>query len=117
MIIPEVVRIGSCDYEVEFTKNDIIVDREQCKAAIDYDNHLISIDSKIGDRQSHEQSFLHEIFHGVLRDRAIKVDEEEFVVDELAKGLHQIIRDNPEMFMDEDDIIFETEGIDVQTTK
>ena len=109
MIIPEVIRIGSCDYEVEFTKEYIVVDRLQCKAAIDYDNHIINIDSKIGDIQSQEQSFLHEVFHGILRDRAIEVQDEEFVVDELAKGLHQIIRDNPEMFLDEEDIYFEEE--------
>lgn len=117
MIIPEVIRIGSCDYLVEFTDRDIVVDRSQCKACIDYDNHLISIDSKIGDIQSQEQSFLHEVFHGIFRDRAIEVEDEEFVVDELAKALHQIIRDNPIMFFNEGDIVFEEEKTDVQTTK
>lgn len=111
MIIPEVIRIGSCDYLVEFTDRDIVVDRSQCKACIDYDNHLISIDSNIGDIQSQEQSFLHEIVHGIISDRAInlKEDDEELIVDELAKGMHQIIRDNPEMFLDEEDIYFEEE--------
>lgn len=118
MIIPEVVRIGSCDYFVEFTDNPIVVNHQECYADIDYNLHEIHISNKLGDIQTQEQSFLHEIFHGIVRDRAIEVEDEEFVVDELAKGLHQIIRDNPIMFLDEDDIYFEEEvkeDTDVQT--
>ena len=109
MIIPEVIRIGSCDYLVEFTDDAILVDHQECYADIDYNLHKIHISNKLGDIQTQEQSFLHEVFHGIFRDMAIEVEDEEFVVDELAKALHQIIRDNPEMFLDEEDIYFEEE--------
>lgn len=109
MIIPEVVRIGSCDYSVEFTDRDIVVNHQESYALIDYNNHVIEISSKLGDVQTQELSFLHELFHGILKERAIEVENEEFVVDELAKALHQIIRDNPEIFLDEKDIYFEDE--------
>lgn len=117
MIIPEVVRIGSCDYDVEFTDRDIVVNHQECYAVIDYNNHLIEISSKLGDIQTQEKSFLHEMFHGILKERAIEVEDEEFVVDELAKALHQIIRDNPIMFLNEENIEFVEEELDVQTTK
>ena len=109
MIIPEVIRIGSCDYLVEFTDDAILVDHQECYADIDYNLHKIHISNKLGDIQTQEQSFLHEIVHGIISDRAInlKEDDEELIVDELAKGMHQIIRDNQEMFLDEEDIYFE----------
>lgn len=109
MIIPEVVRIGSCDYSVEFTDRDLVANGRESLAVIEYNNHKIEISNKLGDIQTQELSFLHEMFHGILRDRAIEVEEEEFIVDELAKAMHQIIRDNPEMFLDEKDIYFEDE--------
>ena len=120
MLIPEVVRIGSFDYLVEFTDNPIVVDYKECFASINYNEHLIQINNTLGDIQTQEQSFLHEMFHGILKDRAIEVEDEEFVVDELAKALHQIIRDNPTMFLDEENIYFEEkneEGNDVQAIK
>ena len=117
MIIPEIVRIGSFDYEVEFTDNPIVVEHKECFAAIDYDNHLIQINKELGDIQMHEQSFLHEMFHGILRDRAIEVEDEELVVEELAKGLHQIIRDNQKMFIDEPYPMNDKGDIYVQATK
>ena len=101
MIIPEVVRIGSCDYSVEYTDENIVVDHKECYADINYDNHAIRINNNIGDIQQKELSFLHEMFHGIVADRAIEVEDEELVVEELAKGLHQVIRDNPEMFLDD----------------
>jgi len=117
MIIPEVVRIGSSDYEVEFTDNPIVVDHKECYAAIDYNNHTIEISNQLGDIQTQEQSFLHELFHGIVRDRALEIQDEEFVVDELAKAMHQVIRDNKIMFLDEVDFEMEEEEIDVQTTE
>jgi len=98
LFIPESIRIGSCDYDVEFTDNPIIVDRKECFASIDYNKHLIQIDKTLGDNQTQEQSFLHEVFHGIARERNLEFEDEELVIDELARGLHRIIRDNPEMF-------------------
>lgn len=100
MNIPEKIRIGSCDYDVKFTQENLVNKGKECYAIVEYDNHLIEINNKLGDKQTDELSFLHEIFHAVLRERALEVEDEELIVEELAKGLHQIIRDNQEMFID-----------------
>jgi len=100
LFIPESIRIGSCDYEVEFTGNGLVANRKECYARIDYDNHLIEINSKLGDKQQRELSFLHEMFHAIAKERGLEFEDEELIVDELAKGLHQVIRDNQEMFVD-----------------
>lgn len=100
MIIPDVIRIGSCFYDVEFVDKDLVCNHQECYALIDYNNHIIQISEKLGDYQQQEQSFLHEVLHGIVKDRALEIEDEEFIVDELAKGLHQIILDNPYMFLD-----------------
>lgn len=101
MEIPSKVRIGSVDYEIVIEDKTIVLDAVQCKGQIDYDYHKINIDSSIQDKQGQEQTFLHELIHGIVRERSLdleKVDEEN-IVDGLAVGLHQIIRDNPQIFI------------------
>lgn len=100
MIIPEVVRIGSCFYDVKFVDKELVLNHQECYALIDYNNHVIQISNKLGDIQQQEKSFLHELLHGIVQDRALEIEDEEFIVDELAKGLHQIILDNPIMFLE-----------------
>lgn len=98
MNIPDKVRIGSCDYSVEYTENSLVTDRKECYATIDYNNHKIMINKILGDIQLNELSFLHELFHGIIKERNVEVENEELIVEELSRGLHQIIRDNPEIF-------------------
>jgi Zn-dependent peptidase ImmA (M78 family) len=100
MIIPEVVRIGSCYYDVIFTDKDLVANHQECYACVDYNKHVIEINSLLGDEQLNELSLLHEMFHVILKDRGIEVENEEFIVEELAKGLHQVILDNPHMFLE-----------------
>lgn len=98
MNIPETVRIGSCDYVVELTTNNLVVDGKECYAQIDYNFHKISINSKLADKQHNEVSFLHELLHGIMKDRNLELENEELVVEELSRGFHQVIKDNPKMF-------------------
>jgi Zn-dependent peptidase ImmA (M78 family) len=97
MNIPSKVRIGSVIYDVVFTENNLVANGKECYATIDYNFHTIEINTKLADSQKHEQSLLHEIFHGILHDRGIELDDEESIVEALALGMHQIIKDNPEM--------------------
>ena len=77
---------------------------------IEYYNHVIRIKMGMGDIQQQEQTLLHELVHGIARDRSLDLGEnEETIVDEISKGLHQVILDNPRMFMDKNVIEF-TEG-------
>lgn len=100
MKIPEIIRIGSCDYSVEFTSSPIVVDRKECNAAIHYDTHHIEIRNTETDFQSNEISFLHEVVHGIMHERNLELpeDEREMFVEGMARGLHQIIRDNQGIF-------------------
>lgn len=98
MNIPEKVRIGSCVYDVEFTENDLVAGGKEVYANIDYNFNKININTRIAGKQQNELSFLHEIFHGIVRERNIELDDEELIVEELARGMHQIIKDNPEIF-------------------
>lgn len=102
MEIPNKVRIGSVDYEVTVEDKTLVLDAVQCKGQIDYDYHQINIDSSIQDKQGQEQTFLHELMHGIVRERNLNLDNdnEETIVDGLAVGLHQVIRDNPNIFIE-----------------
>jgi hypothetical protein len=98
--IPNKVRIGSVDYEVTVEDKTIVLDAVQCKGKIDYEYHKINIDSSIQDKQSQEITFLHEVLHGIIRDRNLEVENEELVVEEISRGLHQVIRDNTHIFIE-----------------
>lgn len=102
MNIPNYVRIGSNYYDIEFTDEPLIIDGRVCMGIIEYYNHVIKIGNNFGDEQQKEQTLLHEIVHGIIDDRSInfKEDSEEFIVDKIAKGLHQVILDNPHMFLE-----------------
>lgn len=105
MLIPEKVRIGSCDYKVKISDELIVLDTRQCKASIDYEFHTINIDYTIQDIQGQEQSFLHELVHGIVHSRSLDLGEnEEKIVDEIAIGLHQVIKDNPSIFIDRSEV-------------
>jgi hypothetical protein len=97
--IPEKVRIGSMTYPVTQSDKTLIVNGRECKGRIDYNMHTIEINNVVQDLQGCEQTLLHEIVHGIIDDRAISLDgDTEEVVDGLAMGLHQLIKDNPEIF-------------------
>jgi hypothetical protein len=101
MNIPEKVRIGSMDYSVIFTDETLIVNGRECKGMITYEKHEIKIKNGISDKQGEEETFLHEVVHGIVYERNFNlnaVDEDELKVDEIARGLHQFIRDNPNIF-------------------
>jgi hypothetical protein len=103
MNIPERVRIGSMDYKVKLTGNVILKGNTQCYGHIDFDRHVIELDNSLQDTQGIEETFLHELVHGMINERNfnLKDADEEMIVDELAMGLHQIIRDNSEIFQAE----------------
>lgn len=99
--IPGKIRIGSIDYNVELTEETLVCDGVEVKGWIDYDNSLIKINKSIQSIQSLEQTFLHEVVHGIVHDRGLVFDEkEEKIVDEIAKGIHQLIRDNKNLLLD-----------------
>ena len=103
MEIPQKIRIGSYDYDVKLEDKTLVLNAVQCKGMIDYEYHKINIDTGIQDKQGQEQTFLHEAIHGIVNTRSLDLDNsnEETIVDEIAMGLHQVIRDNPNIFKEE----------------
>lgn len=95
MNIPSKIRIGSVDYTVEKTDEYLKLDGEQCLGIIDYEIQTIKIAKNIQHNQRQEQTFLHEVIHAITKEFKIDFsEEEEVIVDKLALGLHQVIRDN-----------------------
>ena len=107
MIIPEVVRVGSVEYEVKMSDTPLIQDGTQLLGLCDYYSHTIFIDNTMQDEQSQEITFLHELTHAMLFERKLHLEQYveynvmEFIVDTIAFALHQIVLDNPEIFLDQ----------------
>lgn len=99
MEIPSEVRVGSTDYEVKLTKENLVCDGKECVGTIDYNFHIIKIQEGVQDKQAQEITFLHELLHGIINDRNLEIENEELVVEEISRGLHQVIRDNSEIFI------------------
>lgn len=98
MTIPNKVRIGNIDYSVEKVNHQLALNYKEVGGIIDFQDCSIKIRTDC-DVQHQEQVFLHELVHGIFYDKKIEVGEdEEKVVDSIAMALHQIIRDNPEIF-------------------
>lgn len=98
MNIPEKVRIGSIDYKVELVDTPIVLDYKQCNGMIDYTQSKIILDSNTLEQQQLELTLLHEIVHGMLHDRGLEEQSNEPLVDAIAYALHQLIRDNYDLF-------------------
>lgn len=103
MRIPDKVRIGSMDYKVERTDDVILVDHKECYGNIDFNKKVIRIQSNVQDSQGEKETLLHEILHGIVYERNFSYDknDDETITEELARGLHQVIRDNPNIFREE----------------
>ena len=107
MIIPEVVRVGSVEYEVKISDTPLIQDGTQLLGLCDYYSHTIFLDNTMQDEQSQEITFLHELTHAMLFERKLHLEQYveynvmEFIVDTIAFALHQVILDNPEVFLDQ----------------
>lgn len=100
MKIPDSIRIGSMDYKVELVNAPLVLDGKEVCGMIEYMNHTIKVRTDCNDIQAQEQTFLHEIVHGIIYERNLDIrnSDEETIVDEIATSLHQIIRDNPIIF-------------------
>lgn len=101
------------DYDVELTKENLVCKNQESYGYIDYNYHVIKINEVLQDQQGKEQTFLHEIIHGIIRERNLNVENEELIVEEIALGLHQIIKDNVNIFL-EDKNNFEANTVELK---
>ncbi|BDR81030.1 hypothetical protein [Clostridium tetani] len=100
MNIPEKIIISGMEYEVILTDRPILHINTRAYGQIDFENKKILIDKTLREKQGNVQTLLHEIIHGIVEDRELDFakDSEETIVDQLAKGLYQVIKDNSKLF-------------------
>jgi hypothetical protein len=98
MKIPKRIKIGGIIYDVNKTREPVVLGDRVCYGVIDYDQGEIALSNSYSD-QKMEQVFLHETLHGIAHDRNLTLgDKEEEIIDTFAVGLHNFIIDNPGIF-------------------
>jgi hypothetical protein len=106
MKIPESVRIGGVDYKIEFVPD---LNDGECViyGHIHYGESKIKINSTNQEHQHKCVALWHEILHGLIEHANLRIDDEEQIVNVLAKGIYQVLQDNAKKFFDikEGDII------------
>ena len=96
--IHDQAKIGSIDYEV-IKDSPVYEEGTQLWGRIAFDESTIKLDDKLQGQQCLEVTFLHELIHGMLYSVNSEHTHNEKLIEELSKALHQVIRDNPNMFM------------------
>lgn len=91
------MNISGLNYTIEFLDTPPILDGEEVLGLIDYDGQKIYID-KNQHPELLEITIIHELLHGIIHDRKFQLGNlEEQIVDGLARGLYQVVKDNPEL--------------------
>lgn len=96
MKIPGIVKIGYKAYNVNIVDKEVVDGNKVCYGNIEYDNGNINISSLYSEDQQ-KCTFIHECLHGIDEIMETNLDEEQ--VRKLAKGIYQLIKDNPNMFI------------------
>lgn len=103
MNIPDKVKIGNVVYDVIISDEEIFnSDGQRCYGQTDYDFHWIKLNKKLQDLQGLKETFWHELLHDIVHQRNFNFKDfsEENIIEELARGLHELANDNPGMFKD-----------------
>lgn len=99
MRIPEKVKVGNFMYDVQITDYPILHEGMLCQGICDSENQMIQLASDLTE-QNLERVWLHELLHAIQMDRSLDLGEQtEIIIDEMAKGLHQVINDNLGIFV------------------
>lgn len=94
-MVPDKVKIGSIVYDVSRTDKTLVVNGRECSGVIHYEDASIEL-KEDRNEQKIEQTWWHEVIHGIVVERGLDWGENnELYTDELAKGLHALMTDNP----------------------
>jgi hypothetical protein len=97
--IPEHIRIGGVEYIVVETKG-LNNGTQVCYGHIDYEKSIIEFNPERGTGHQFKcQTLWHEILHGIAEHANLEIKEdEEHIIDTLAKGIYQVLQDNGKKF-------------------
>lgn len=91
------VMIDAVRYSVTKTDEPILVDNHLCRGDVDYNLARIRIAEKCDDNRG-LQVLMHEVMHALLYERGfVEKCEDEELVDELSKGVINLIRANRDL--------------------
>lgn len=95
-MLPDKVIIGCYEYQVVETDDPIIVSGKECTGEINYRTKVIRIQKSGISEQVKEQTFWHEVVHGIFEYRTINPEKnnEESTTEELARGLYGLMKAN-----------------------
>ena len=99
MQIPKRVRIGGIDYAIKHVPRLVSADGDLCNGIFDSNRCEIKLnrEDELSTERVH-QTLVHEIMHGIVYTMSLNLEDEEITVNVLAKGLYQVIKDNPQLF-------------------
>lgn len=109
MKIPESIRIAGVEYKVKMEPG-LNNGTNLAYGNINWDECVIKLSSSTG--MSHQKMCVvlwHEILHGLLHRVGLEPDNEEQLVDLLAKGIYQVLQDNGGRLFD---LVIDQEGSD-----
>lgn len=92
MKIPESIRIAGAEYEVETVK-DLNDGQRVLAGQIDYTACKIRLGETLEGDARH-LTLWHEIVHGIVNNAQLELEDEERVVEAMARGIFQILSDN-----------------------
>lgn len=99
MKIPSRIKVGPKTYDVSMVDHAICVDRKEVGGCIDYNQCTIEVRTDFQKEQGQYETFLHELVHAIVRYRNIDFkDDDELFTEEIARGLHSVLIDNPGIF-------------------
>ncbi len=93
MKLPEKIRIGGVNYDIEYAPG--LDDGSQLLyGRLSYSDSTIKINTDCQKSQHMGITLWHEILHGIAGHANLEIQDEEQVVDVLAKGIYQVLEDN-----------------------
>ena len=99
MKIPKIIRIGGVDYEIRDVDN-LNDGVSVCYGQISFEDSVIELHAKNQNHQKRCVTLWHEILHGVAEHASLEIENEERVIDVLAKGIYQVSQDNGRALFD-----------------
>lgn len=98
MNIPNHVKIGGTTYQVEISEM-LSLGTANFSAEIDYQNLIIRITPQAEEKM--QCDLLHEIIHGIFSQLGYAEHDEKHI-EELARALFALVKDNPELMKEGD---------------